>query len=330
GIEKLAETLRYDQVPFLAERICGICGFVHSTTFCQAVESAAGVEAPPRAQYIRTVMLELERMHSHLLWLGLACHIVGFDTLFMQSWRVRETIMWAAEALTGNRKTYGMNQVGGVRRDLTPEAIQTLRNALSQVEHEVQPLVRALTGDTSLSMRLQNVGALTKPDALTWAVLGPVARASGLQRDIRADFPYAAYDDIQVPPVVRTGGDIRARLEVRVAELFASIGIIAAAIDTMPAGPVYTDPGEIPPYREGVSMVEAPRGACTHYVLTGPGGKPYRWKVLAPTFMQLQAVPALIGADTTLADFPIIAGSVDPCFSCTERMEIVRKGGAAL
>ncbi|HWI60586.1 MAG TPA: NADH-quinone oxidoreductase subunit C [Symbiobacteriaceae bacterium] len=325
GIEKLAETLHYDQVPFLAERICGICGFVHSTSFCQAVEQAVGAEVPLRALYIRTIMLELERIHSHLLWLGLAAHIVGFDTAFMMSWRVREPVMMAAEALTGNRKTYGMVRVGGVRRDISVDGAALLADALTQVEREAKPLVKAIAGDTSLRMRLERTGVLSQRDALERAVIGPVARASGIDMDVRRDFPYAAYDSLQVRSFTRHAGDIWARLEVRVEEFFESIRLIRAALAAMPDGPIYTDPGEIPPGKEGISLIEAPRGQCCHYVLTGEDGKPYRWRVLAPTYMLLQAVPDMLGPETTVADFPIIAGSVDPCFSCTERYEVIRR-----
>lgn len=329
GIEKLGETLRYDQIPFLAERICGICGFTHSSAFCQALEMAAGVEIPARVRYIRTIMLELERIHSHLLWLGLAAHIVGFDTAFMQSWRVREPVMWAAEALSGNRKTYGMNLPGGVRRDITAEGAGTLRQALDQIEREAAPLAKSLAGDTALRLRLERVGVLSPEAARRMAVIGPTARASGVGTDVRADFPYAAYRELGYgPAVTREAGDIWARLEVRVEETFESVRLIRRALDEMPEGPVFVEPGAIPPGREGIALVEAPRGECCHYVLTGEGGKPYRWKVLAPTYMQLQAIGEMVNPGTTVADFPIIAGSVDPCFSCTERMEIVRKGGS--
>ena len=108
GIEKLGDSvLTYNEIPYLAERICGICGFIHSTAYCQAVEKAAGIEAPHRARYIRTILLELERIHSHLLWLGIAGHIIGFETVLMQTWRIREPVMWLCEEISGNRKTYG-------------------------------------------------------------------------------------------------------------------------------------------------------------------------------------------------------------------------------
>ncbi|MFO7274394.1 MAG: NADH-quinone oxidoreductase subunit C [Bacillota bacterium] len=325
GVEKLAETLKYDQVPFLSERICGICGFVHSTSFCQAVENAAGVEVPARARYIRTVMLELERIHSHLLWLGLAAHIVGFDTVFMQAWRVREPVMWIAEEITGNRKTYGMNLPGGVRRDLTPEAIQKLRDVLDKVEKETAALARALEKDTVLRSRLEGVGVLTREKAVEWAVIGPTARASGLEQDVRVDYPYAAYADLEPKVAVRTAGDIWARLEVRLEETFEAIRLIRAAVANLPDGPLSVAVRGIPAGKVGISLIEAPRGQCCHFVITGEDGKPYRWRVLAPTYMQLQCIAEMVNPGTTVADFPIIAASIDPCFSCTERMEIVRR-----
>ena len=128
GIEKLAESvMSYNDINMLAERICGICGCVHSVAYSQSVEAAAAITLPPRAEYMRTIMLEIERLHSHLLWVGLACHIVGFDTLFMQSFRIREPIMWIAEKITGNRKTYALCLIGGVRWDIGPDLKTELR-----------------------------------------------------------------------------------------------------------------------------------------------------------------------------------------------------------
>ncbi|MBP2018903.1 Ni,Fe-hydrogenase III large subunit/Ni,Fe-hydrogenase III component G [Symbiobacterium terraclitae] len=325
GVEKLAEQLRYDQIPFLAERICGICGYVHSTCFSQAVEQAAGIEVPRRGRYIRTIMLELERIHSHLLWLGLAAHIVGFDTGFMQAWRVREPVMWAAEALTGNRKTYGMNLPGGVRRDLRPEGIHQVQDVLKAVERESQSLMRALERDTALRSRLRNTGVLTHEKAVLWGAVGPTARASGVDIDVRRDYPYAAYDELPVNVALRQEGDIWARLEVRVEETLESVRLIREALANLPGGPTFVEPGEVPEGRVSVVLVEAPRGELCNYLMTGAEGKPYRWRVRVPTYMNLQLTPQMVNPGTTIADFPIIAASIDPCFSCTERMEIVRR-----
>jgi Ni,Fe-hydrogenase III large subunit/Ni,Fe-hydrogenase III component G len=320
GIEKVTETvLDYNQVPFMAERICGICGFVHSACYCMAVEQAAEIEIPPRAKYIRTIMLELERVHSHLLWLGLAAHIIGFDTVLMQSWRIREPVMWLAEAITGNRKTYGMNLVGGVRRDIDAAMCEQVLSTLAKVETEAKELVDAAVGDQALKMRLEKVGVLSPEDARKICVVGPTARASGVAIDTRQDFPYLAYPDLDFKIALQKGCDIWSRTLIRAEETFTSIDLIRQMIAKMPAGELMADVGPIPPWREGIGSVEAPRGEASHYVLTGPDNRPYRWRVRAATYPQLQAVPRMLD-HMSLADFPIIVGSVDPCFSCTERV----------
>ena len=320
GIEKLTETvLDYNQVPFMAERICGICGFVHSATYCAAVESAAEIEVPPRAKYIRSIMLELERIHSHLLWLGLAVHYLGFDTVLMQTWRIREPLMWLTEQITGNRKTYGMNLVGGVRRDIDAETAGKILKTLEKIEAESKDLIAAAAEDNSIKMRLENVGTLSKEDARKICVVGPTARASGVAIDTRKDHPYLAYPDLDFKIAVQQGCDIWARTLVRAEELFTSISLIRQMIEKMPAGEIMADYGPIPPWREGIAASEAPRGECAHYVITGPDNRPYRWRVRASTYPQLQSIPKMLDK-MSIADFPIIVGSIDPCFSCTERV----------
>lgn len=325
GIEKLACTeLTYNQVPFIAERICGICGFVHSCSYCMAVEEAAGIEIPDRARYIRTVMLELERLHSHLLWLGIAGHIIGFDTLLMQTWRMREPLMWLAEEITGNRKTYGMNLVGGVRRDFSAEAVQKTLKVLDDLEREWKALMAAIPGDATLMARLQGLGVLSREQAVDLCVTGPIARASGLPLDVRVDHPYAAYRELKSKrKVMGEGGDVLARTLVRMEETLVAIELIREALAQMPGGPIFTEfTEEIPPGQEGIAAIEAPRGEVVHWVLTGENNRPERWRVRAPTYANLQTVPAMVTGDT-LADVPIGIGSIDPCFSCTERFEVV-------
>ncbi len=324
GIEKLGESvLTYNEIPYLAERICGICGFIHSTCYCQAVEKAAGIAVPRRARYIRTIMLELERIHSHLLWLGIAGHIIGFDTVLMQTWRIREPVMWLCEEISGNRKTYGMNTVGGLRRDLPNPIKPKLLQTLAEVEKETLAVRNAVVGDTTLQARTKGVGVLTKEWAKQVCVVGPPARASGVAIDARIDHPYAAYDEL--PPRIATeeAGDTWARVLVRVAELLESIRLVREALSAMPPGPICAEiKDEIPPGRIGVSVVEAPRGEAIHFVLTGGDNRPYRWRVRAPTYPNLQAMPAMV-AGANIADVPITLGSLDPCFSCTERLEAI-------
>jgi Ni,Fe-hydrogenase III large subunit len=294
------------------------------------VELAGDIKISRRAEYIRTIMLEIERIHSHLLWLGVAGHLIGFNTVFMHSWRVREPVMWLGERMTGNRKTYGMIVVGGVRRDITPEIQQDILNVMKKVEDEMIVIKNAIVGDTSIHKRTKDVGRITREDTIKWSLVGPVARARGVDIDVRRDHPYAAYDDLQFSvPVVDTC-DVWGTVLVRVLETFEAIKIIRQALDKLPDdGPILTECAEpVKPFRHAIAGVEAPRGEVVHYMITGEDNRPERWRVRAPTYPNLQGVPLML-LNNELADAPIIIGSIDPCFSCTERVQVVdiRTGG---
>jgi Ni,Fe-hydrogenase III large subunit/Ni,Fe-hydrogenase III component G len=324
GLEKLCQTqVTYNEIPFIAERICGICGSVHATSYAQAVEMAAGLKISRRAEYIRTILLEVERVHSHLLWLGVAGHLIGFDTVFMQAWRVRESIMWFCEKLTGNRKTYGMIVAGGVRRDITPELKDELLAVLTTIEKELVTIHKAIIGDSAIHRRTKGVGCITKQEAELWSLVGPVARARGVDIDVRRDHPYAAYDEMRFDVPVVDSCDVWGTVVVRILETFEAIRIIRQALNKMPAGPIMTEFDEdIPPLRQAIAAVEAPRGEVVHYLITGEENRPERWRVRAPTYPNLQGVPLMLLNDQ-FADFPIILGSIDPCFSCTDRVAVV-------
>jgi Ni,Fe-hydrogenase III large subunit/Ni,Fe-hydrogenase III component G len=324
GIEKLAESvLTYNDIPIMAERICGICGCVHNVAYAQAVESAAALQAPPRAEYLRTILLELERLHSHLLWVGLACHIVGFDTLFMQCFRIREPVMWVAEKITGNRKTYGLCVIGGVRRDLTDELKAELQQVLERLETEWQAVTGAVLKDRNIQQRTRGVGVAGHSLVKEAALIGPVARAAGVEIDCRRDHPYAAYDRVSFDVITAADGDVWSRLVVRAREVFESIKIIRQCLEKMESGPIQLDlKDELPAGRLGMSSVEAPRGESHHFVITGENNRPRRWRVRAPTYQNLQGVPVMI-KDQQLADMTITLGSIDPCFSCTDRLETI-------
>ena len=324
GIEKLAESvMNYNDIPVLAERICGICGCVHSVAYVQAVEAAAALRPPARAEYIRTIMLELERLHSHLLWVGLACHIVGFDTLFMQAFRIREPVMWIAEKITGNRKTYGLCVVGGVRWDITPELKTDLGKVLDKLEAEWTPVVGAVSRDKNIQKRTRGVGVADRNVVKNAGAVGPVARAAGVDIDCRRDHPYAAYDRVSFDVITAEGCDVWSRVVVRMKEVFESIAIIRQCLEKMEPGPLQLGiKDELPVGRIGLSSVEAPRGESHHFVITGENNRPRRWRVRAPTYQNLQAVPAMI-RDQQIADMTISLGSIDPCFSCTDRMETI-------
>jgi Ni,Fe-hydrogenase III large subunit/Ni,Fe-hydrogenase III component G len=330
GIEKLAESvMSYNDINMMAERICGICGCVHSVAYTQAVEAAAAIKPPPRAEYMRTIMLEIERLHSHLLWVGLACHIVGFDTLFMQSFRIREPIMWIAEKITGNRKTYALCVIGGVRWDIAPEIKTELCQVLDKLEAEWRPVVAAVSKDKNIQKRTRGVGVADRTAVKNAGLIGPVARAAGVDIDCRFDHPYAAYDRVDFNVITEQCGDVWSRILVRAREVFESIKIIRQCLEKMEAGPLQTEIQDILPVgRLGLSSVEAPRGESHHFVITGENNRPRRWRVRAPTYQNLQAVPMMI-KDQQIADMTISLGSIDPCFSCTDRLETIDlKSGA--
>ncbi|MCL5098579.1 MAG: NADH-quinone oxidoreductase subunit C [Candidatus Omnitrophica bacterium] len=324
GIEKLAESvLTYNEIPMAAERICGICGCVHNVAYAQAVEQAAAIRPPPRAEYVRTIMLEVERLHSHLLWVGLASHILGFDTLFMQSFRMREPIMWIAEKISGNRKTYALCTIGGVRWNFTPELKAELRQVLDKLETEWRAAADAISRDRNVQKRTRGIGIADQALIRRAAMVGPVARAGGVDIDCRRDHPYAAYDQVEFKVIVEPDGDVWSRILVRVKEVFESIKIIRQCLEKMPNGPIQLEiRAELPPGRIGLSSVEAPRGESHHFVITGENNRPRRWRVRAPTYQNLQGIPAMI-KDQQLADMTITLGSIDPCFSCTDRLETI-------
>jgi len=226
GIEKISESKTFDQVPFLVERICGICSTSHPIAYVQAVEEIAGVEVPERALYIRTIIAELERLHSHLLWVGLAGHFIGYNTVFMWAWKYREPVLDICEELTGNRNNYAMMKVGGVRRELDESKFPWVLDQLDELDKKVKMLAGAVLDDPVLHARLKGIGILTQEAAQDYGALGPTVRASGIPWDVRADDPYAAYDRVEWDVITHPGCDVFGRAVVRVLECLESTRII--------------------------------------------------------------------------------------------------------
>ncbi len=321
GIEKLSEGLTFDQVPYLVARICGICSACHPFAYVNAIEDLLGIEPPERAKYIRTIVGELERIHSHLLWAGLAGHFIGYNTVFMWAWRYREPILDASEMTCGNRNHYDIYKIGGVRRDFPEETFPAVRNILDETEAGATMLYKAVLDDPVLHLRLKGIGPLSKEDAIRYCVAGPTARGSGLPMDVRRDEPYGAYDLVDWNVCVHDEGDVMAKTLVRLEETLESIKIIRQCLDNMRPGPIQAEIGEIPP-GEGIGRTEAPRGETFHYVLSEGENHPVRHKIRAPTFVNLPSFKAnVIGAE--LADAMLIVAAMDPCYSCTERMAAV-------
>jgi Ni,Fe-hydrogenase III large subunit/Ni,Fe-hydrogenase III component G len=323
GMEKLAESrLNYDQITFLADRICGICGYAHNVAYTTSVERALGIDVPERAQFIRVLLLEVERLHSHLLNLGLACHFVGFDTGFMQFFRVREKTMKMAELLTGARKTYGMNLIGGVRRDiLKHERVQTLQ-WITELRSEVQRLVSMLVDTPNLVQRTLDIGRLEPQVARDYSPVGPTLRGSGFARDIRVIHPYCAYDRVPWTVISKTGCDVLSRTLIRAEEFFECLSMVERCLEIMPEGPILVEGFNYKPYQFALGYVEAPRGEDIHWSMLGDNQKIYRWKCRASSYNNWPALRYMLRGNT-ISDAPLIVASIDPCYSCTERVTVV-------
>lgn len=326
GIEKACEERSYVQDVYLLERVCGICSHSHSTCFVQAVEEVAGLEIPKRAKYIRSLIGELERIHSHLLWLGVAGHEVGFDTLLMYTWRDREIVMDVLAKLTGNRVNYGINTIGGVRRDIDPDHIKGVLTAIDQLEERTKYYAQVAQEETTLIKRLSGVGVLSHEDAVKLGAVGPTARASNVNYDVRRDDSYAAYDELDFNVITDTHNDVYGRTLVRVLELMESYKMVRQLLKQLPEGPVTVRAPRKIPVGEAVSRYEAPRGEDIHYVKSNGSEKPDRVKLRAPTLANIQAVAKML-ENRYLADMPIVVAAIDPCFSCTDRLISTRLSG---
>jgi len=324
GIEKACEDRTYIQDMYLIERICGICSHAHSTCFVQAVEEIAAIDVPRRALYIRTVIGELERIHSHFLWLGVAGHEIGFDTLLMYTWRDREVVMDILAELTGNRVNYGINTIGGVRRDISPEQAAKTLKAIDILEERTRYYIKLASEETTIIKRMSGVGMLSHADAIKLDAVGPTGRASGVDRDVRRDDPYAAYGDMSFDVITDNHNDVYGRTLVRVKELLESCKIIHQAVKNLPNTPLTVKAPRKIPSGEAVSRYEAPRGEDMHYVKSNGTEKPERVKVRAPTLANIQAVKSML-KDRYLADMPIVIAAIDPCFSCTDRLISVER-----
>lgn len=317
GIEWLAERKNYVQGLALVERVCGICSNTHTLVFSRALEDLAGIEVPERAKFIRVIVAEAERLHSHLLWAGIACELIGFHTLFMKCFALREQVMDILEGISGNRVNYAMNKPGGVSRDIV-DARMVLAGVRTIADVTTRQLIPVLTSDRTVRARCAGVGVLTRDDAIAYGVVGPTARASGVTQDLRTAAPYEVYDqlDFQVP--VMQEGDVFARVVVRALEIVESCRIIEQALEMMPTGPFEGDAFPTIPAGETCARIEAPRGEVFYYVASsGPDG-PSRVRIRTPTFAIMPSVRQMV-LGQTLSDVPLIQASIDPCYSCTDR-----------
>lgn len=316
GLEKLVEKRDFIDFVYIAERICGICSFIHGLTYCIAIEEIMQIQVPPRANYLRVIWSELSRLHSHLLWLGLTADAFGFEALFMHTWKLREKILDIIEETTGGRVIFGSSKVGGVRKDISSEKLTEIISKLDNYFKEIKEITDIFINDSSVKHRLVGVGVLSKQDAYVLGAVGPTLRASGINSDTRK-LGYAAYKEIDFTPITETSGDSYARCLVRIRELFQSLDIIKQAAAKI-------QPGELEvkvngtPNGEFFARTEQPRGEVIYYVKADGTRFLQRLRVRTPTFANIPALVKLLPG-CQLADVPVLVLTIDPCISCTER-----------
>lgn len=319
GIEKLATERNAIQTLVLVERVCGICSHSHAFTYAMAVEEINQLEVPKRGEYIRVITAELERLHSHFLWLGIACHIIGHDSMFMHIWDERELVMDLLEKMTGNRVNYAMVTVGGARRDISDELRREILDGMDKLKAPLDRITEIALTDKTIAMRTKGVGVMTTEEAIRMGAVGPHARASGVDVDVRRDTPYSAYADFDFKVPVVDSCDVFARVVVRALECYESISIIRQALGNLPEGPINLG-NKLPKIKEGVAVTrhEAPRGALSHMVVGDGGFNNVRLSVHVPSYKNTPTVPVML-RNNTVADAGLIIASIDPCFSCLDR-----------
>ncbi len=342
GVEYLGMKRNPLQVLHLAERVCGICSGAHQFVFCKAVEHAANITPSVRGDYLRVLVAELERIHSHLLWAGVAGHELGFDSILHYTWKVREDVQDILEIISGNRVNYSYYIFGGVRRDVTPEQVEKARKIFAKYRKLEDTILDIFLTDPTISHRVQNVGVLTKENALKLSACGPLTRGAGVKKDVRFSWPYGSYgdmmDDFKVVTPESLGykatGDIFSQVVVRLVETFEAIRMCEWVLDNLPSGPITSEPNLsallMAKLRmaegEGVARVEAPRGEDIHYVRLKKNKMELdSWKIRVPTYGNIMSWLTMF-KDAQIADIPIIIASIDPCIGCMDRVTLVDSG----
>lgn len=327
--EKLAETLAYVQYPSIASKTDYVAAMTSEAAYVMAAEHLAKIEVPRRAEYLRVLVAELQRIASHCLWLGTWCMdmggaLGGGATIFLYCIRERETVLDLFEALTGARLLYGFHQVGGVRYDVPAGFADQCRRTVDVIEQRLNEYEAMLEGNAFFLMRTKGVGVISTALAGEVGISGPLLRGSGVDFDLRRDAPYSAYPELQFRVPVESDGDCFARYRVRMVEFRESIRIVRQILDGLPEGPISSRPGVKAvaqvrvPKGEVYTRVEGPRGEVGCYLVGDGGPKPYRMKWRGASFSNLAVLPYIIPGHS-VADVVAIMGSVDPVFGEVDR-----------
>ncbi|WXG41388.1 MAG: nickel-dependent hydrogenase large subunit [Candidatus Freyarchaeum deiterrae] len=322
GMEKSGELRPYVRDIYFFERVCGICSHSHTTTFTQGVEELLDEEVPRRGLYIRTIVCELERIHSHMLWLGVAGHEIGFDTLFNYTWRDREIVMNDLELISGNRVNYAMNTIGGVRRDISKDKIPAIKKDMEYLKERMNYYLKLCVNEPTILKRAQGVGVLPPEVGRKLGAVGPTLRASGINMDGRKDDPNAAYAEVPFDVITWDSCDVFGRVAVRILETLQSCNMVEWMLDHLPKDDIRLKLKRRVPEGEVVSRYEAPRGELIYYIKANGSDKPERVKIRTPSLANWPSVLYMLKGGY-IADVPIVIAAIDPCLSCTDRVTFV-------
>jgi NADH-quinone oxidoreductase subunit D len=313
GIEKMCESRDFTQIVLITDRMDYVAAATNNLGYCETVEKLMGLEVPRRARYIRTVLSELQRLASHLVWLGTHAMDIGAVTVFLFCLRERELILDLFEDYCGARLTYNAMRVGGLPLDIPPKWDQKVREICSIVEEKVVEYEQLLTQNRIWLERTRDVGVISAADAIATGFCGPPLRASGVNRDVRKDEPYAAYDEFEFDIPIGARGDTYDRYLVRLEEIRQSVRIIRQALDGLPEGPVIGKVPRLikPPAGETYHAIEAPKGELGFFIACdGRSLSPYRFRVRPPSFCNLQVLPRLVRGHL-VADVVALIGTID-------------------
>ncbi|MCX6653307.1 MAG: NADH-quinone oxidoreductase subunit C [Methanomassiliicoccales archaeon] len=314
GIEKLSEGMRYQKGVYLAERVSGDNSYAHSLAYCQAVEMMAEVQVPERALYLRSAYAEMERIYNHLGDLGGIALDTAFNVGAAHAHILRERMLSLNDQIIGSRLLRSVNCLGGVRRDLMKEDVDILSSSLIDLKLEFKEFADLIVGTPSLLDRTEATGVLSLEAAKDLNVVGPGARASGVDRDVRRDHPYAAYRCLSFKVPVYKQGDVDARMRVKIDEVYESISMIEQVLGNLPGGDVSVRSVEVPEGMTGMGLVESPRGELVHWMIAGPEQRPFRHKIRDASFHNWRAMEvAVLG--NIVPDFPLVNKSFNLSYS---------------
>jgi len=318
GMEAIVLHKNFLQNLIITEKVCGLCSNNHPFTYCMAVEKIADITIPERGKYLRVIADEIKRIASHLFNLGMLSHLIHNTPLMQAFLETREDFQDIKEHIWGNRMDLSANTIGGVKYDLDAETIAFVLDILAKNKGKIEAFIERFETDNDITSRLRGVGILSHEDALKLGVVGPVARASGVNNDVRKRAPYAAYAKLAFDVILKQDGDVLSRALVRLYEILESMKLLTQALTKLPLGEITLPNHTTIPEGEAVSRTEAPRGELVYYLKTNGSSKPERMKWRVPSYMNWEALKVMM-PNNSIDDVALIFNSIDPCISCSER-----------